>query len=411
MVTLSEASIAQRAAGGTTPFRHTDMEQPVPAQSAATPITQLDTPALLLDRATMDRNIARMRDKIASLGVALRPHVKTVKCLEAIERIAPGRGAVTVSTLREAEELAAAGYRDILYAVGITPQKVPRVQALRRRGVDLKVIVDNHEVAAAVCAGGFDTSDPIPTLIEIDTDGHRAGVRPDDAALLGTIAGGIGGALRLGGLLTHAGGSYECRSIEALKASAAQERDGIARAAAILRETGHRLDIISIGSTPSVLFSENMTGVTEARAGVFAFFDLVMAGIGVCTPQDIALSVLATVISAQADRGRILVDAGWMAMSRDRGTARQPIDQGYGMVCDLHGTPYPDLIMIDANQEHGVLGLRSGSAAAFPDLHVGDQVRILPNHACATASQHDAYQVTDEARGAIMHVWPRFGGW
>src|SRR5437660_1791994 len=109
MVTLSEASIAQRAAGGTTPFRHTDMEQPVPAQSAATPITQLDTPALLLDRATMDRNIARMRDKIASLGVALRPHVKTVKCLEAIERIAPGRGAVTVSTLREAEELAAAG--------------------------------------------------------------------------------------------------------------------------------------------------------------------------------------------------------------------------------------------------------------------------------------------------------------
>ena len=383
----------------------------MPVNFAATPIAGSATPALLLDRAKMEHNIARMREKIGALGVVFRPHVKTAKCLEVIELLSPGRGPVTVSTLREAEELAAAGYRDILYAVSITPQKIARVQALRRQGVDLKIIVDNYEVVSAIAAGGFDTTDPIPTLVEIDTDGHRAGVNPADAALLNRIAGGIGGPLRLGGLLTHAGGSYDCRSLEELKASATQERAGIAQAATILREAGHILDIVSIGSTPSVLFSEDMTGVTEARAGVFVFFDLVMAGIGACAPQDIALSVLATVLSVQADRGRLIVDAGWMAMSRDRGTSQQPVDQGYGIVCDINGKAYPDLLMIQANQEHGVLGLRTGSAAAIPDLHVGDQVRILPNHACATASQHESYLVTKAEQGAIVDIWRRFGGW
>jgi D-serine deaminase-like pyridoxal phosphate-dependent protein len=121
--------------------------------------------------------------------------------------------------------------------------------------------------------------------------------------------------------------------------------------------------------------------------------------------------VLATVIGHQRDKGWILVDAGWMAMSRDRGTAKQDVDQGYGLVCDRDGRPYGDLVLVDANQEHGIIALRPGASGALPDLAVGDRVRILPNHACATGAQHDRYHVVRGGSDAAEAVWPRFGGW
>jgi len=146
------------------------------------------------------------------------------------------------------------------------------------------------------------------------------------------------------------------------------------------------------------------------RAGVFVFMDLVMAGLGVCTLDDIALSVLATVIGHQPKKGWVVVDAGWTAMSRDRGTAGQAVDQGYGVVCDPEGRPYPDLIVTNVNQEHGILSIRKGSGAKLPPLPVGSLVRILPNHACATATQFGCYHVLGD-EGTITDVWPRFSGW
>lgn len=375
-------------------------------------IGELQTPALLLDPARMDRNIARMRRKMNELGVAFRPHVKTAKSLEVVRRLAGDKpGPITVSTLREAEQLAQFGFTDILYAVGLTPNKIARVQALRRSGVDLKVIVDSLDAAIAIGQAPTAGDAPIPVLIEIDSDGHRAGVDAKDADALLSVARQLSGGLCLAGVMTHAGGSYSARSHEELRDFAVRERKAVVDSAAILREAGHRVDVVSVGSTPSVLFSDDMRGVTEARAGVFVFFDLVMAGIGVCSVDDIAVSVLSSVGSVQHDRGRYIIDAGWAAMSRDRGTASQPIDQGYGIVCDATGKPYRDLIMIEANQEHGVLALRPGSDAAVPELKIGDMVRILPNHACATAGQHDGYFVTDEQRDMIVDRWARFGGW
>jgi D-serine deaminase-like pyridoxal phosphate-dependent protein len=143
---------------------------------------------------------------------------------------------------------------------------------------------------------------------------------------------------------------------------------------------------------------------------VFVFFDLVMAGVGVCREDDIALSVLATVIGHRADRGWIVTDAGWMAMSRDRGTARQPVDQGYGVLLDVDGRPLPDLWMRDANQEHGIVARRDGGVADLARFPIGSRLRILPNHACATAAQHDAYHVVDGSR-EVAAAWPRFSGW
>jgi D-serine deaminase-like pyridoxal phosphate-dependent protein len=149
-----------------------------------------------------------------------------------------------------------------------------------------------------------------------------------------------------------------------------------------------------------------LIGVTEVRAGVFMFGDLFQAGVGAVAMEDIALSV----IGHQRAKGCIITDSGWMAASRDRGTVRQKVDQGYGAVCDLGGKPYPDLIVADANQEHGIVTLRRGSRGRLPDPPVGARLRILPNHACATGAQHDRYRVLD-AEGRVGAVWPRINGW
>jgi D-serine deaminase-like pyridoxal phosphate-dependent protein len=249
-------------------------------------------------------------------------------------------------------------------------------------------------------------------LIEIDCDGHRAGVKPDDAARLVAIGRAlVDGGAELRGVLTHAGGSYGARSVPALEQCAEQERAGTVLAASLLRQAGLPCTVVSVGSSPTAHFSRDLSGVTEVRAGVFVFFDLVMAGVGVCAIDDIALSVLATVIGHQQDKGWILVDAGWMALSQDRGTSRQAVNQGYGVVCDVTGKPVGDLIVAEANQEHGIIALRTGSSATLPDMPIGTRVRILPNHACSTAAQHGEYQVVRGSSPQVEAVWPRFSGW
>jgi D-serine deaminase-like pyridoxal phosphate-dependent protein len=248
------------------------------------------------------------------------------------------------------------------------------------------------------------------TLIEIDCDGHRGGLAPDDRNLVKIADILRDGGLELRGVLTHAGESYSCRNGAGLVEAAEAERAAAVGAAEQLRAHGYACPDVSVGSTPTAHFARDLSGVTEVRAGVFTFFDLVMHGIGVCAIDDIALSVLATVIGHKPEKGWILIDGGWMALSRDRGTARHPVDQGYGLVCDIDGTPYPDLIVSDASQEHGIISVRPGSAQALPELSIGTRVRILPNHACATGAQHDQYHVV-RGGGEIVANWPRIRGW
>lgn len=367
-------------------------------------LRQLETPALLLERAKLDRNLERMRARIAQRGATLRPHVKTAKSVEVVRCAAmPEAGGITVSTLKEAEQFFAAGYRDILYAVGIAPNKLDHVAALRARGCDLKIILDSIEAARAVAARG----ETLPALIEIDSDGHRAGVKPGDARLV-EIGRVLGANLR--GVMTHAGGSYDCKSVEDIRHYAQRERDEAVRCADQLRAAGLTCPMVSVGSTPTATYAENLQGVTEVRVGVYMFFDLFMAGLNVCTLDDIALSVLCSVIGHQPEKGWIITDAGWMAMSRDRGTAGQKIDQGYGVVCDVSGKPVDELIVASANQEHGILAKRGGGAIDPARYPVGTLLRVLPNHACATAAQHGAYHVLN-ADAQIEAVWPRFSGW
>ena len=379
---------------------------------AGSRIGTLETPCLIIDAARMNRNIARLRDRLAPMGVPLRPHLKTAKSIEVAARaMSSPQGPATVSTLKEAAFFAAAGVRDIIYAVGITPCKLAKVVELRQNGVDLAVILDTVEQAEAVALASRTSGEVIPALIEIDCDGHRSGVPPQDKERILSIGHAItqGGELR--GVMTHAGGSYAARGATALRQAAETERRSVVDAANILRQAGLPCPVVSVGSTPTAHYATDLSGVTEVRAGVFVFFDLVMAGIGICEIDDIAMSVLATVIGHQREKGWILIDAGWMAMSQDRGTSKQEIDQGYGLVCDSAGTPFQDLILADANQEHGILKVRPGSNAVLPELAIGDRVRILPNHACATGAQHRSYHIVHGTSDIVTNEWVRFTGW
>src|ERR1700744_2334052 len=184
----------------------------------------LDTPAALIDIPRMEKNIALMQERMNALGGRFRPHVKTSKCIEVVRaQIAAGAQGITVSTLKEAEEFFAAGVNDILYAVGIAPSKLPRALALKQKGCDLKIVADNPAAATAIADFCHKQGVHFDVWIEVDTDGHRSGIAPEDDLLLevGRILAEHG--IQVGGVMTHAGSSYELDTPEALRAMAEQE--------------------------------------------------------------------------------------------------------------------------------------------------------------------------------------------
>jgi D-serine deaminase-like pyridoxal phosphate-dependent protein len=376
-----------------------------------------ETPFLVLDVDLVKENTKKMSHRLAKAGVSLRPHVKTAKCLE-VALIASGGqpGPITVSTLKEAEQFAGAGFNDILYAVGMIPSKLEHCRALIEKGLHLSLICDNVDSAQALSAFGTIHNLHLPCLIEIDVDSHRSGVKPNDIDTLTRVGNALG--RNLCGVMTHAGDSYNAHSVDAISAAAELERLGVVTAANHLRAIGLPCPVVSVGSTPTATFGKSFEGVTEVRAGVYMFQDLVMAGLGVCGYSDIALSVITSVIGHRKDMGWLLTDAGWMAMSRDRGTAKQALDQGYGVVCTIDGVVIADLIVSGANQEHGIVSLRENSAAGktlrLEEYPIGTLLRVLPNHACATAAQFDEYHLISgrQANGfELVGTWPRFRGW
>jgi D-serine deaminase-like pyridoxal phosphate-dependent protein len=377
-------------------------------------LNELETPALVLDRTKLDRNLERMSAHVRGLGGVLRPHVKTAKSIDVVRRaLRDTPGGITVSTLKEAEYFFAHGIRDIIYAVGIAPAKFAHVFSLMRNGAQLKVITDNLDAVRQLAQAASNANVRVPVLIELDVDRHRSGVHPESQLLLD-----LGKALTstsgvtLAGVLTHAGDSYSCRGTEALTQFAERERAGAVGATQRLRAAGHQVPIVSVGSTPTGTFTRDLSGVTEVRVGVYMFQDLVMAGIGVCSIEDIALSVLVSVIGHQGERGWIITDGGWTSLSRDRGTATHSVDQAYGLVCDAAGRVLAeDIIVQSTNQEHGILARRDGGAIDPQRLPVGTLLRVLPNHACATASQHACYHVVDGTAPDVLDRWERFAGW
>lgn len=363
-------------------------------------LADLPTPCLVLDRAILQRNIRRMAAAVQHHGVGLRPHMKTAKSIEVARLALEGQpGGITVSTLAEAEYFSAHGISDILYAVGITPQKLDQVAKLNATGAGVLVLTDDPDVASAIALH------PLPprALIEIDTGEARGGVTPDDPALL-AIAERLG--VRLAGVMTHAGHSYSGRSLDDMARIAEAERAGVVRAAERLRAAGHAAPIVSMGSSPTAMHAASLAGISEVRAGVYMFGDLFQAEIGTHPAEDIAVTVLTSVIGRRP--GRVLVDAGGLALSKDRSTEAAPMDYGFGLVLDLNGgAEFGNTIVRRAYQEHGLI---EPDPAHPIDLPVGGRLRIAPNHTCMTAAAHDRYYVID-GDDDIVAIWPRINGW
>jgi D-serine deaminase-like pyridoxal phosphate-dependent protein len=376
-----------------------------------TSLAHMETPAAIIDLERMQHNIARMQQRMDSFGVRLRPHVKTSKCLPVIQaQIAAGACGITVSTMKEAQHCFAAGIDDILYAVAMAPGKLPQALELMRLGCKLGILTDSLAGAEAIVAFGRAHAVAFDVWIEVDSDGHRSGIECEDDTLTDVARILHEGGMYLAGVLTHAGSSYELDTDAALQQLAEQERSRCVRAAERIRTAGFPCPEVSIGSTPTALSARNLQGVTEVRAGVYVFFDLVMHNVGVCQPGELALSVLSTVIGHQFDKGWVITDAGWMAMSRDRGTQRQRRDFAYGQVCSLDGEWIEGALLHSANQEHGIVTVAGASkeelARRFP---IGSRLRILPNHACATGAQFPHYHAVNAA--GQTEVWSRLYGW
>lgn len=372
-------------------------------------IIDLQTPCLVLDKAGLIANLDRMQAAVDRQGVALRPHLKTAKSATVAE-LAAARGArgITVSTLAEAEYFADHGATDITYAVGITPDKLFRAKALMDRGVNLKIMTDNRTVACAISDFSKAHDCTLQVLIEIDCGDHRAGLQADGPDLL-AVAGAIEAPAKLLGLLTHAGHSYGVDTAGQVAEIAEQERAAAVLAASRLREAGHDISVVSVGSTPTALFASDLTGVTEVRAGVYVFFDVDQMSRGVCTADEIALTVLASVIGHNRAANKILLDAGGLALSKDRSADHFAPRAHYGLLCDAEtGTLLPELSVTSVSQEHGHVVVEDDRA--YDLLPIGAKVRILPIHACMTAAAYDRYNVVDGS-AEVTDTWDRCNGW
>jgi D-serine deaminase-like pyridoxal phosphate-dependent protein len=377
-------------------------------------IVDLETPVLVLNLTVLERNCAAMAERARRHGVRLRPHLKTAKAAEVAAVATRGQfGGITVSTVAEAAYFAAHQYRDLTYAVGIAPQKIPALaQIQRKHGATITLITDTVSAASAAAKIAAKEQSIFPVLVEVDTGGGRGGVAPEGSELIAvaeTIA--RANSLRLAGVLAHAGHSYHARSIDEIRSIAEQERSGTVRAAERITAAGLPCETVSVGSTPTMVYAERLDGVTEIRPGVYTFFDLDQVGLGVCTEEDIAVSVLATVIGHNRRSERILIDAGALALSKDLSASEFTSDIGFGLVRPVHGAVVPPvhLFVAEVHQEHGLIAAAEGELP-WDSLPIGAKVRILPNHACLTVAPFDRYHI-DQGDGLAGVEWSKVSGW
>jgi D-serine deaminase-like pyridoxal phosphate-dependent protein len=335
----------------------------------------LETPAVVVDREILDRNIARMAADMRARGLALRPHVKTHKMPE-IARLQLAAGAVglTVATVGEAEVFVEHGADDVFvaYPLWVTERMAQRLRALTARA---RVAIGVDSVVAAARAGSLLNGSDVEVLVEVDSGHHRSGVDPARVVEVATAARDAG--LRVIGAFTFPGHSY---GPDAATAAARDEREALERARDLLTAAGVEVSRLSGGSTPSIRATEP-GGATEVRPGVYVFGDAQQWELGHCVPADIALTVLATVVSAHAHH--VILDAGSKVLGADR-PAWMP---GHGRLLDR-----PEARITALSEHHATV-----VGANLPGL--GERVRVVPNHVCTVVNLVDEVAV---ARGGVL---------
>ncbi len=356
--------------------------------------SQLTTPAFLVDRAIVQRNCDAMHAKAAASDVIFRPHVKTHKVPEIGRMQFRGDvGPITASTLAEVERFADAGFNDITYAVPLAPEKIERAAAIAKR-IQLNVLLDSFDAVEAIESFGF----LFDAFLKIDCGYHRAGVDPDDPRSVELARRMLASKkVRIKGALTHAGHSYHAKNADEIRAIAKQETAAVTR---FRNRLGFDL-VRSVGSTPTASVVDRFTDCDEVRPGNYVFYDAFQSTIGSCAFDDVAVSVLATVVGSYRERSALVVDAGALALSKDLGPDHVDPRFGYGVVCDLDLRPLP-MKLVALSQEHGKIETRH-------TVPVGTQLRIVPNHSCLTAAMYDRYQVLE--KGRIVDEWKPVRGW
>ncbi len=338
------------------------------------------TPRAVLDEGRLRRNAEAMKARCEALGVQLRPHVKTHKVPE-LARLQTDGEAVTVSTLAEARAFAAAGFTDITWAMPLPLSR--RDEALELgRSVTLNLLVDSIEAADALAGTAA------RVLLKVDCGYGRAGLRPEDPEAL-RVARRLAECTDFRGLLTHAGHSYDCRDRADLRRVAEQERRVTVDFAERLRAEGIPVPTVSIGSTPTLAVARELKGVTEVRPGNYVLLDLAQVEIGHCRREDIALTVETTVISAHPER--LVVDAGALALSKDR---------AFGHYGEVQGHGWP---VVSLSQEHGVVRAPAGHG-----LRPGARLRVLPAHSCLVGPLLGGFDLERDAT-TVAHWVPAVG--
>ncbi|HEY2866863.1 MAG TPA: alanine racemase, partial [Pyrinomonadaceae bacterium] len=365
-------------------------------------IAYLKTPSLLLDLNRIGRNAARMSEIACRNSVRLRPHIKTHKCIEVARIQTEGHdGAITVSTLEEARAFAKHGFSDITYAVPIERGKFADAIEIKRGGTMLNLLTDDAATVRELNKAASEAGEKFDVFLKIDCGTHRVGVEPDSADAI-DIPRQIADAanLNFAGILTHAGHSYDVRTKEEILKIARHERDVMVELAVRLRSDGIDVPCVSIGSTPTMTHVDNLDGIDEIRPGNYIFFDGYQATLGSCAFDDTALTVLTAVTHKDASRRKLVVDAGAIALSKDRGPTHLDPACGYGHVLDIEGSE-TGMRVTGMSQEHGEIV--AGDSPAFDRIKVGDRLRILANHSCLTAAQHSHYNVLEN--GKIIDRW------
>ncbi len=347
----------------------------------------IDTPLVVLDKNKLKRNITEMAQFSKEAGVDLRPHIKAHKTAEiALLQVEAGAKGITVAKLGEAEEMAKAGIRDIFIAYQIIgEEKIQRVMNLMRVA-DLTLAVDSEVGVGYLKDMAAKVERQIPVLMEVDTGLNRCGVKPGyEAIVLAKKIRQIPGLI-FKGIFTHAGHAYGASSPSQVDEIGRQEGEIMADLARILIKEGIPVEVVSVGSTPTVKISGKINGVTEIRPGNYVFYDAMQVSLGVVPVQRCALSIYATVIS-KPTQNRVIIDAGSKTLSLDKGAHGNEMLKGFGFI-----KGYPHLLLSRLSEEHGIIeGMKSEK---MPEI--GDVLEIIPNHACTAVNLTDSLVVFDE---------------
>jgi D-serine deaminase-like pyridoxal phosphate-dependent protein len=354
-------------------------------------LDDIQTPALLVDGPTLVANIEEMAERVRLAGVDLWPHCKTHKTPE-IAALQGDHGAagLTVATLHEAEVFAAAGHMDLL--VAYPPVGTARLERLTElaRTARVRVVLDSEEALAGLDETCRTAQVEIGWLWEVDCGARRLGTRPGSptAALVAPLVQRSRHA-RFEGVFTFAGHAYGAQSAEELVSIAGEERTAVRQTAAELAELGVEAPTRSIGTTPTAHQLEAAEGVTEIRPGNYVFYDATQVALGLVSADRCALSILATVV-ARPDPQRLILDCGSKALAAERLTTLSP---GLGLVADHEGFSVDRLF-----EEHAIV-----KAAEPSTIPVGARLRVIPNHACASANLHERMLITEGAE--VVDEW------